>query len=303
MAPQPVELFVYYSDDVFTLKWDDEYAEVTDGYYAYQIVNGKYVRLNNERIAAGETSFTVAKDDLDDFAGNLYTFVATAAKDTIEGKELQSIWSNEAVYVPVSTGPEGPEGPAGQNGNDGKSAYEIAIENGYTGTLEEWLKSIAGTDGKDGKDGATGARGEKGETGANGDKGDTGDKGDKGEAGAKGDKGEAGAKGDKGETGAKGDKGETGAKGDKGETGAQGEKGETGAKGDKGDKGDKGEDGRDGVSVSEVKFENGKFVVVLTDGKTIESNNIISEIAEIEDDDTPLSYPEDGNKSSTVKEK
>lgn len=35
----------------------------------------------------------------------------------------------------------------GTDGNDGKSAYEIAIQNGYTGTEKEWLASLKGTDG------------------------------------------------------------------------------------------------------------------------------------------------------------
>ena len=35
----------------------------------------------------------------------------------------------------------------GTDGNDGKSAYEIAIQNGYTGTEKEWLESLKGTDG------------------------------------------------------------------------------------------------------------------------------------------------------------
>ena len=37
----------------------------------------------------------------------------------------------------------------GTNGTNGKSAYELAIEKGYTGTLEEWLASLKGTDGDD----------------------------------------------------------------------------------------------------------------------------------------------------------
>ena len=35
----------------------------------------------------------------------------------------------------------------GADGNDGKSAYELAVDNGYTGTEEEWLTSLKGTDG------------------------------------------------------------------------------------------------------------------------------------------------------------
>ena len=33
-------------------------------------------------------------------------------------------------------------------GNDGKSAYELAVNEGYQGTLEDWLNSITNKDGK-----------------------------------------------------------------------------------------------------------------------------------------------------------
>ena len=33
----------------------------------------------------------------------------------------------------------------------GKSAYEIACENGFTGTQSEWLSSLKGANGKDGE--------------------------------------------------------------------------------------------------------------------------------------------------------
>ena len=62
----------------------------------------------------------------------------------------------------------------------GKSAYDIAVENGFTGSESEWLDSLVG------KDGADGADGEKGE------KGDKGDKGDDGERGLTGWEGEDG---------------------------------------------------------------------------------------------------------------
>ena len=54
----------------------------------------------------------------------------------------------------------------------GYSAYEIAVQHGYTGTEEEWLASLHGADG------ATGPQGETGATGPQGPKGDKGDPGD-----------------------------------------------------------------------------------------------------------------------------
>lgn len=43
----------------------------------------------------------------------------------------------------------------GSNGDDGKSAYELAVENGYQGTEEEWLASLKGGAGDQGDDGVT----------------------------------------------------------------------------------------------------------------------------------------------------
>ena len=135
----------------------------------------------------------------------------------------------------------------------GKSAYEIAVENGFTGSVDDWLKSL------EGKPGATG---------------DPGEKGAKGDAGANGLDGANGAVGATGATGEKGDTGETGNGIAKIEltatnglektytitftngtsttfTVSDGEKGETGATGNKGDT------GADGKSAYDIAVENG----------------------------------------------
>ena len=39
-------------------------------------------------------------------------------------------------------------------GRDGKSAYEIAVDNGFNGTVAEWLRSLHGEKGEPGKDGS-----------------------------------------------------------------------------------------------------------------------------------------------------
>ena len=106
-----------------------------------------------------------------------------------------------------------------------ESIYALAVENGYTGTYEDWVNLL---------------KGDKGDTGTQGPKGDKGDTGDKGE------------KGDKGDTGDKGDKGD---KGDTGETGQQGEKG---------DKGDKGDSGTSIVKIEKTSSENGVDTYTIT---------------------------------------
>ncbi len=62
----------------------------------------------------------------------------------------------------------------GATGKDGRSAYEIAIENGFVGTAAEWLESLKGRDGIDGKDGLPGKDGKDGADGLPGKDGTNG---------------------------------------------------------------------------------------------------------------------------------
>ena len=57
---------------------------------------------------------------------------------------------------------------AGADGKDGLSAYELAKENGFAGTVSEWLESLKGADGLPGKDGIDGKNGTDGKDGKDG---------------------------------------------------------------------------------------------------------------------------------------
>ncbi len=88
----------------------------------------------------------------------------------------------------------------------GKTAYELAVENGFEGTEKEWLESLKGAkstisisedgywviDGVKSNVKATGEKGSKGDPGAAGEKGSKGDPGAAGVQGPKGDKGNDG---------------------------------------------------------------------------------------------------------------
>lgn len=65
-------------------------------------------------------------------------------------------------------GKDGIDGKDGTDGTDGKSAYEIAVEEGFTGTEEEWLASLKGEQGIPGQDGEQGVPGQNGQDGAPG---------------------------------------------------------------------------------------------------------------------------------------
>lgn len=62
------------------------------------------------------------------------------------------------------TGPQGVQGENGTDGENGLSAYEIALNNGFSGTEAEWLASLKGERGEDGIKGSTGEKGNPGDS-------------------------------------------------------------------------------------------------------------------------------------------
>lgn len=56
----------------------------------------------------------------------------------------------------------------GAKGEDGKSAYQIALDEGFEGSEADWLASLKGTDGRNGIDGINGTNGKDGTNGADG---------------------------------------------------------------------------------------------------------------------------------------
>lgn len=52
---------------------------------------------------------------------------------------------------PGQQGEPGPQGEQGLPGQDGASAYEVAVANGFDGTVEEWLLSLVGPQGEPGE--------------------------------------------------------------------------------------------------------------------------------------------------------
>ena len=69
---------------------------------------------------------------------------------TLKGKIYAPTWVN-AYELAVQEGFEGTEeewlaslrGADGKPGENGKSAYELAVEEGFDGTLDEWLDSLS----------------------------------------------------------------------------------------------------------------------------------------------------------------
>ena len=75
------------------------------------------------------------------------------------------------------------KGARGPRGPEGLDAYELAIDEGFEGTLEEWLASLRGPRGERGPRGYKGERGPRGYAGAGGGEGPAGPPGPAGPAG------------------------------------------------------------------------------------------------------------------------
>lgn len=94
--------------------------------------------------------------------------------------------------MPLNNPNSGPMGPMGPEGPEGESTYEEWLDQGHTGTWDDFMETLHGATGPTGPKGDTGPQGPKGDTGATGPKGDTGTAGAVGATGATGAKGDTG---------------------------------------------------------------------------------------------------------------
>lgn len=151
-----------------TLTWsmperEEGCPEIT-GFYVYQVAGGRYTKIS-EKLSPETGEYTVTDLDI----SSEYTFVLTSVA-TKDGKDLESVWSNEVNYRADSTPYIGSNGnwwvgdtdtgvkAAGQDGKDGKDGNTPYIgENGnwWIGLTDTKVRA-AGTDGKDGEKGENG---------------------------------------------------------------------------------------------------------------------------------------------------
>ena len=155
------------------------------------------------------------------------------------------------------TGDRGANGTNGQDGIDGKSAYQIWLDNGHTGTEADfltWLKGKDGTNGLNGKDGTNGKDGKDGTNGTNGQDGIDG-------------KSAYQIWLDNGNTGTEADfltwlKGKDGTNGLNGKDGANGQDGAN---------------GKDGTGIQSATINNnGELIVTLDDGTIINAGQVVA---------------------------
>ena len=240
--------------------------------------NGNLVVGENATVTEDESGVMKFRTNIDgeDVYAELYFVVDDSGgvqiKFAYKGKDSEEVTLHEADLLEMMSNAKG---------KDGKSAYDLWIEAGNEGSVDDFLRSLIGPQGPEGPKGDPGDKGEPGEQGEPGadgksaydiwlDNGEQGSESDflaslKGEKGDTGDPGPQGTPGETGETGATGADGKSAyqiwldednsgteedflesLKGPKGDTGTQGPPGADGAPGPQGEPG---EDGSPGVIV------------------------------------------------------
>ena len=176
---------------------------------------------------------------------------------------------------PGAAGAKGEDGAPGANGIDGKSAYEIWLALGHTGSEEDFINSLKGESGKDGLDGKDG---EDGKSLTFEDL--TIDQ-------------KLELKGDQGPQGIQGPVGPQGPQGPQGIPGVEGPAGPQGPQGVQGPAGKDGIDGKDGlttaIQIGETTYEHTDGTITLPQFATEEFVNKKIAEAELEDTDVDLS--------------
>lgn len=135
--------------------------------------------------------------------GTVGDFYIDTTNKLLYGPKVTGGWGSGASLVGPAgangsngaTGATGATGSTGATGADGKSAYQVALDNGFVGTPLQWLASLHGADGAPGATGATGATGAAGAQGIQGNPGAPGTPGAAGTNGADGAPGATGAAG------------------------------------------------------------------------------------------------------------
>ena len=155
------------------------------------------------------TQVAMVRDEVRDLSDEAQAHLAAG----VETLRRQLVDYNGIATAAAQLALDAAEEAKSSSSESGKSAYEIAVDQGFEGTEEEWLFSLRGERGLQGPPGPKGDQGETGKQGPQGIRGPAGEQGPQGDPGPQGVKGDTGVRGPQGP---KGDKGDTGDKGDDG---------------------------------------------------------------------------------------
>lgn len=115
------------------------------------------MNLSQGIAAAGALGGGAGYDQLGNFIAPTYNFISGATYNDV-GLALADLDGRVNV---LENNPPG----TGSPGADGRSAYEVAVDNGFSGSESQWLESLKGADGAEGPQGPAGQDGRDGQDG------------------------------------------------------------------------------------------------------------------------------------------
>ena len=141
----------------------------TDAIFDFYIPRGPKGERGEDGTDAMATAIILSTGVAQEFWPADGNFQAPLFEKTVQAQTGDSVWYNRSggalwlftadstvpwTQMPTISGPPGVDGEPGEDGtdglpgddgedgSDGKSAYEIAVENGFVGTEQEWLDSL-----------------------------------------------------------------------------------------------------------------------------------------------------------------
>lgn len=120
-----------------------------------------FVALNTNGEIPADTSLPSTNDPDLSVTGWAYT----VTEDWVGGRKPYRMfvpYDAVSISIPEAAHAVPPPELIDNRGPRGYSAYEIAVQEGFDGTVQEWLESLRGSPGQDGEDGADGIQGPPG---------------------------------------------------------------------------------------------------------------------------------------------
>lgn len=147
------ERMIYRNLHVATIAIYKDMVQVYDASKGYGIVSVAPVPLDKNREAYNINAYYI-----DNYSFNSGELVVVLYSDLNFEKNL-NYNKNTQINVDIPLPHSQMNGiviPATKLGEPGKSAYQVAVENGFSGSEEEWLDSLVGPEGPEGSQGPAG---------------------------------------------------------------------------------------------------------------------------------------------------
>lgn len=99
-----------------------------------------------------KTFTSIAAMNGDGFSDGDFTMIASDVNDPDDGKLY--VWNGTSfTYIADLSGSQGIKGDKGDKGDQGLSAYQVAVNAGFSGSVSDWLTSLVGAKGDKGNKG------------------------------------------------------------------------------------------------------------------------------------------------------